>query len=75
MFNTEVCCLCCCSLYHSLSQVYYPLLGIDQQQNGQVKLPQQQQVDAKLEELLLNVQAGLGQLVRGAMASQVTQAA
>jgi hypothetical protein len=54
--------------------VYYPLLGIDQQQNGQVKLPQQLQVDAKLEELLLTVQAGLGQVVRGALASKVTKA-
>lgn len=60
-----------CSLYHSLSNVYYPLLGIDQQPGASAIRKQQRAVDPKLEELLLDVQAGLGKLVRAADGSQV----
>lgn len=67
----RVCSLSTRSLYHSLSNVYYPLLGIHQQQNGAAIKKQQRTIDPKLEELLLHVQAGLGKLLRGADATQV----
>lgn len=59
-----------CSLYHSLSNVYYPLLGIEQQGNSGLR-KQQRTVDPKLEELMLHVQAGLGKLVRAGDADKV----
>lgn len=67
--SLHACCLCC-SLYRSLTDVYYPLLGIEQQNSGNHQ-GRKQQVDPHLQELLLHVQAGLGKIVRGADASQV----
>jgi hypothetical protein len=69
------CCLwtAACSLYHSLSNVYCPVLGIEQQGSAGHARKQQQHaaVDPRLQELILHVQAGLGKALRGADAAQV----
>ncbi|WIA17572.1 hypothetical protein OEZ85_014399 [Tetradesmus obliquus] len=61
------------SLYHSLSNVYCPVLGIEQAGSTCYSKKQQQQqtaVDPRLQELILHVQAGLGKALRGADAAQ-----
>lgn len=56
------CCLSCCSLYHSLKDVYSPLLGLSEQQGrlGAPAAASSNQLNPRLQELLLQVQAGLG---------------
>lgn len=69
-----------CSLYHSLSNVFCPMLKLEQPGGGgsssssvaatqQHQHQQQQAMDPQLGELLLDVQAGLGKAVRKAAAT------
>lgn len=64
-----------CSLYHSLSNVFCPMLKLEQPGGGgsnsvataqHSQHQQQQAMDPQLGELLLDVQAGLGKAVRRA---------
>jgi hypothetical protein len=54
------------SLYHSLHSVYAPMLGV--QQGGgagqQAAAPAAQQLDGRLQELLISLEAGLGAAMR-----------
>jgi hypothetical protein len=49
-------------LYHSLKDVYSPLLGLSEQQGrlGAAPAASSEQLNPRLQELLLQVQAGLG---------------
>lgn len=64
---------CCAhSLYHSLSNVFCPMLNLEEQPKGSsssvaaLQADRQQPLDQQLGELLLDVQAGLAKAVRGA---------
>lgn len=61
--------VCLCSLHHSLSKVYCPMLKLEQPGSSSSTAAVVQpgkQLDPQLGELLLNVQAGLAKAVRGA---------
>lgn len=66
-------CLLSCSLYHSLSNVFCPMLKLEQPGSSSsataVQAGKQQPVDPQLGELLLDVQAGLAKAVRGTAAA------
>jgi hypothetical protein len=61
-------CVCPCSLHHSLSKVYCPMLKLEQPGSSSAAAVQQQgkQLDPQLGDMLLDVQAGLAKAVRGA---------
>lgn len=62
------------SLYHYLSDVYYPLLGISQQDQGTpASASKPRDLDLRMRELLLQVQAGLGSAVQSQGGSRQQQ--